>query len=87
LKESTLKFEKRVAELTLELNEYKEKSTELSEELKQVREDLENTRDKYEKREKKNKEELTMKAKELEKMKLDWQLDRNRMENDCELSK
>jgi len=82
-----LKFEKRVAELTLELNEYKEKSTELSEELKQVREDLENTRDKYEKREKKNKEELTMKAKELEKMKLDWQLDRNRMENDCELSK
>lgn len=82
-----MKFEKRVAELTLELNEYKEKSTELSEELKQVREDLENTRDKYEKREKKNKEELTMKAKELEKMKLDWQLDRNRMENDCELSK
>ena len=41
--------------MTCELDEYKEKSNELGEELKLVREDHENARDKYEKREKKNK--------------------------------
>jgi hypothetical protein len=40
LKENSLKFEKRIAELTMESNEHREKSSELAEELKSVRDEL-----------------------------------------------
>lgn len=87
LKENTLKYEKRVSELTMELNEVRDRNAEMAEELHTVKEELESSRDKFDKKERKYKEDLSSRIKELEKMKHDTQLDRNRLENDCELAK
>lgn len=65
LKENSLKYDKKISELTLELNEFKEKSSELMEELKSIKEELENNKDKFDKKEKKLKEDLNIRIKEI----------------------
>lgn len=74
LKENSLKYDKRISELSLELNEFKEKSSELLEELKSVKEELDSNKDKFDKKEKKLKEDLNLRIKEIEKMKHETQL-------------
>lgn len=47
-----------------------------------MREEYENARDKFDKKEKKYKEDLSQRIKELERMKHETQLDKNKLESD-----
>lgn len=50
--------------------------------MKALKEELENTKDKFEKKERKYKEDLSQRIKDLERMKHETQLEKNKLESD-----